>query len=168
MDIVRTASAALLLVAASCGSATGTLAGTTATPAPSPAATTRSAEVTKPPQPAQVLPPPTYARWAIDQTGDPTRRLFVLFYDSQALGFRLLDAAGGVVVRVPIAGSGIFGPETCVASAHRANEIATWAAVDEPTYRRILAEISGYRLEADAVGGPTVTIPLSDSGCRKA
>lgn len=168
MHIRRTASAALLLVATSCGSTTGTLAGTTATPAPTPAATTRSSEITRPPQPAQVLPPPTYARWAIDQAGDPTRRFFVLFYDSPALGFRLIDAAGEVVVRVPIAGSGIFGPETCIASAHRANEIATWAAVDEPTYRRILANIATYRLEADAVGGPTVTIPLSDSGCRKA
>ncbi|HEU5287734.1 MAG TPA: hypothetical protein VFV20_04975 [Candidatus Limnocylindria bacterium] len=168
MRMGRTASAVLLVVATSCGSATGTLGGATATPAPSPAATTRSAEITKPPQPSQVLPPPTYARWAIDQSADPSKRLFVLFYDAPALGFRLLDAAGEVIVRVPIAGSGIFGPDTCVASAHRANEITTWAGVDEPTYRRILANIATYRLEADAVGGPTVTIPLSDSGCRKA
>jgi hypothetical protein len=168
MHIGRTACAVLLLLATACGSTTGTLAGTTATPAPTPAVTSRSAEITKPPQPSQVLPPPTYARWAIDQGSDPTRRLFVLFYDSPALGFRLIDASGEVLVRVPIAGSGIFGSETCVASARRPSEITTWAGVDEARYRRIVANIATYRLEADAVGGPTVTIPLSDSGCRKA
>lgn len=116
----------------------------------------------------QPIAPPTYARWAIDGgSADGDRHLFVLFYDSPATGFRLIDASGSVVLQIPIAGSGIFGADTCVSSAQRPREVITWAGLDAATYQRILANIATYRLEADAVAGPTVTVPLSDTGCRR-
>lgn len=116
----------------------------------------------------QPLPPPTYARWAIDGGAPGSERsLFVLFYDSPATGFRLIDANGTVVLQVSIAGSGIFGPDTCVSSAQRPREVVTWAGLDAAAYARIVANIGTYRLEADTVAGPTVTVPLTDTGCRR-
>ena len=117
-----------------------------------------------------------FARLAADYQDADKMRIegspsFVLNDGRQKLygnvGFRLIDASGSVVLQIPIAGSGIFGADTCVSSAQRPREVITWAGLDAATYQRILANIATYRLEADAVAGPTVTVPLSDTGCRR-
>jgi hypothetical protein len=91
-----------------------------------------------------------------------------LFYDGVATNFRVLDASGQVVVRVPIAGSGIFGPETCAVRQHPPGKTEgfTYLSVDAETAQRFTANPSAYRVEADSVAGRTVTVPLTDTGCR--
>jgi hypothetical protein len=91
-----------------------------------------------------------------------------LFYDGVATNFRVLDASGQVVVRVPIAGSGIFGPETCAVRQHPPGKTEgfTYLSVDGETVQRLTANPSAYRVEADSVAGRTVTVPLTDTGCR--
>jgi hypothetical protein len=108
-------------------------------------------------------------RWAVDKSGDPARPYFLdLIYDGVATSFRILDGAGQVVLRVPIAGSGVFGPDTCAVRARPAgkSEGFTYLVIDAPTLERFVANASSYRVEADSVGGRTVTVPLTDSGCR--
>ena len=144
---------------------------TLATPAPTPAATATPSP-TKPVTSQAQLPAPTYARWAIDKAppGDPARPYFFeLFYDGIATGFRVVDANGQVVLRLPIQGSGIFGPETCLVSARPPGktENATWISMDAAMYQQFTANAATYRVEADSVGGVVVTVPLTDSGCRR-
>jgi len=115
------------------------------------------------------IAPPTYVRWAVDKTGDHVRPYFLdLFYDGTATNYRIIDGSGQVVLRVPISGSGIFGPETCVSSARPGGKVenATWIAIDANTPWRFIAEAVNYQVQADSVSGSTVTVPLSDSGCR--
>src|SRR2546427_11993066 len=116
---------ALLIVACS---SKPTLPAATATVSPIPSATITITLGT--PEP---LAPPTYVRWAVDRAGDAAGSYFFdLFYDGVATGFRVLDASGKVVLRLPIAGSGIFGPETCVVRARPSGKEAnaTWIGID--------------------------------------
>lgn len=121
---------------------TQSVASAAAAPSPTP-------EFTKPPFTQAPLAAPTYARWAVDKTGNPEPPYF-------------LD------LRVPIAGSGIFGAESCVVRARPSGkqENVTSIALDAATLERFMREAASYRVEADGVGVPTVTIPLSDSVCR--
>lgn len=137
-------------------------------PAVSPtAAATASAEITKPPFSQPPLAAPTHVSWAIDQTDEPDRHLFELYYDGSAMAFRVVDASDRQLVVLPIAGSGIFGPETCMATAKEGNSNATWVSVDEPTYQEMIGRGSSYRVEVETVGQGTITLPLVDTGCRR-
>lgn len=124
--------------------------------------------VTKPPSTQVPLPTPSHVRWAVDRTGDPTRPYFLdFFFDGVATSFRVVDGSGQVVLRVPIAGSGIFGPDTCVVRVPQPGktENATWISVDAVTLEHFIRDAATYRIEADVIGG-SVTLPLTDSGCR--
>lgn len=46
-------------------------------------------------------------------------------------------------------------------------ENATWISMDAATYQQFAANAAAYRVEADSVGGVVVTVPLTDSGCRR-
>ena len=121
--------------------------------------------------PSTALPPPTYARWAIDKgrPGDPARPyLLELFFDGGATSFRIVDAGGAVVLRLPIAGSGVFDKDTCMVRVPAPGKSmnATWMSIDEATYQRLIANAATYRVEADAAGAQVVTLPLEDTGCR--
>ena len=131
-------------------------------------ATTAEPPVTRPPSTQAPLAPPSHVRWAVDRTGDPTRQYFLdFFFDGAATSFRVLDMSGRVVLRVPIAGSGTFGPDTCVARVPPPGktENVTWISVDAVTLEQFLRDAATYRIEADVIGG-SVTLPLTDSGCR--
>jgi hypothetical protein len=155
--------AAVLFVSVVACSTTPTLTAATATLTPTPSRTP-----TKPPSTPEPLAPPTYVRFAVDKGGDPARPFLDLFYDGVATNFRVLDGSGQVVVRVPIAGSGIFGPETCAVRQHSLGKTEgfTYLSVDAETVQRLTANPSAYRVEADSVAGRTVTVPLTDTGCR--
>ncbi|MDQ2952369.1 MAG: hypothetical protein M3R54_08915 [Chloroflexota bacterium] len=144
-------------------------AATLATPSPTPTATSTASQ-TKPVTNQASLPAPTYARWAIDKSDFPGRPyLLELYYDGIATSFRIIDATGLVILRLPIAGSGVFGTETCMVSARPPGktEGATWISIDAATYQQFVATAASYRVEADSVGGVVVTVPLTDSGCRR-
>src|SRR5438477_6250604 len=127
-----------------------------------------SVEITKAPFSQPPLAAPTHVRWAIDHADQPNRHLFEVYFDRSALGFRVVDATGRQIVVLPIAGSGIFGPETCMAAVRAADENATWVSVDEPAYQDLLAHGSSYRVEVETIGHGTITLPMVDSGCRRA
>ncbi|MBA3748241.1 MAG: hypothetical protein H0W96_12235 [Solirubrobacterales bacterium] len=133
----------------------------------SPTATPRS-EQTKPPgmgtQPQ--LPLVTSVRWAVDRRSTGT--LLVLLYEGSASSFRVVDGNGATVLRFSIAGSGIFGPETCVVRARQPQELTTWLTVDEATLEAFMQRYRTYRVIADGVPGGEATLPLVDSGCRGA
>ena len=115
------------------------------------------------------LPLPTTVRWAVDKGSpdDPQHRsLLVLFYDGNARGWRIIDPNGDLLFHVPIAGSGIFGPETCVARARRFDEVTTWIALDRPTLELFLERYRTLRGVAEGIPAGEVTLSLSDSGCR--
>ncbi len=158
---------ALAVVAAVCVvacSGTPTLTVATPTTTPTPSATT-----TKPAATQEPLAPPTYVRWAVDKGAFAERPYSLVFiYDGVATNFRVVDGSGQVVLRVPIAGSGVFGPETCVVRARSVGKTEgfTYLLIDSDTHQRFIANASSYRIEADSVGGRTATVPLTDSGCR--
>jgi len=163
MDRSGFALAALLVV--SVVACSGTPTATVATPTVSP---TGSATIT-PVATDERLAPPTRVRFAVDRGADPARPYFLdLFYDGVATGFRVLDASGEVVLRVPIAGSGVFGLETCAVREHGPGktEGLTYTSVDAETVQRFTANPSAYHVDVDSVAGRTVTVPLIDSGCR--
>ncbi len=156
----------LLVLVSSCAPAA-----TSATPTPT-LAGSATPSPTKPVSTQASLPAPTHVRWAVDKgsVDDPARPyLLELLYDGTAMGFRVIDASGRLVLQFPIAGSGIFGPETCLVSARPPgkSENATWRSIDEATYREFAANASTYRVEADKVGGGVVTLQLEDSGCHR-
>jgi len=107
--------------------------------------------------------------WAIDRIDQPDRPYFFeLHYDGMAFGFRVVDDAGRLVLQVPIAGSGIFGPESCAAALSEGKTTnATWRSIDETTYRDFAAHQASYRVEVDTIGHGTITLPLADTGCRR-
>jgi hypothetical protein len=108
-------------------------------------------------------------RWAVDKgsSDDPQHRsLLELFFDGNALGFRVVDAGGSMVLQFPIAGSGIFGPETCMVRVRKPQENATWIAVDQATLESFMQRYASYRVIADGIPAGRVTLPLADSGCR--
>jgi len=151
-----------LLIAACSSTPTLPVAAATVSPIPS-AAITNTVGTPEP------LAPPTYVRWAVDRTGDAAGSYFLdLFYDGVATGFRVLDASGNVVLRLPIAGSGIFGPETCMVRAGRSGKQvnATWIRIDVVEREHFERDGATYRVEADIPDGRTLTLLLTDSGCR--
>src|SRR6266550_8258521 len=109
---------AATMVLAACGPSGASTAFVSDKPTPSstPVATV-SREVTKPPVSPAPLAAPTRLTWAIDHADQPGRHLFEIHFDGSAVGFRVVDASGRQVLEVPIAGSGIFGPETCMVAA---------------------------------------------------
>jgi hypothetical protein len=157
----------LAVICLACGAATtgvdDTAAATTASAAPPTPAPT------KPPFSQPPLDPPTHVWWAIDPSQQPDRRLFELHFDGAAMGFRLLDTSGRIVITLPIAGSGIFGPETCIAelTSKAQRRAATWVGIDDPTYQLVVANWPSYRVEVDTIGHGTITLPLEYSGCRR-
>jgi hypothetical protein len=165
---LRIAVLAVLTLTAACGTNGATSALVSDKPSLSPtSAPTSTPGVTKPPVSQAPLPAPTQVRWAIDHTDQPGRHLFELQYDGTAMGFRVVDASGRQVVVVPIAGSGIFGPETCLVAARTGTDTATWVSVDEPTYQDLLAHAASYRVDVETIGHGTITLPLVDTGCRR-
>ena len=169
--IISTLRVALLgatMVLAACGPSGASTAFVSDKPTPSSTSVaTVSREVTKPPVSQAPLPAPTRLTWAIDHADQPGRHLFEIHFDGSAMGFRVVDASGRQVLVVPIAGSGIFGPETCMVAATAGTRAATWVAVDEPTYQDLLANAATYSVEVDTIGHGTITLPLVDSGCRR-
>ncbi len=123
------------------------------------------AEQTKPPglgtQPQ--LPLVTSVRWAVDRRS--TGALLVLLYQGYASSFRVVDASGATVVQVPIAGSGIFGADSCVGSG-QPGENVTWVGIDQPTLEAFMQRYATYSVIAAGIPAGEVTLPLSDSGCR--
>jgi hypothetical protein len=118
--------------------------------------------------PAPPLSAPTYARWAVDKSEFADRPfILVLFFDGGATNFRIVDASGQVMFRVPIAGSGVFGPESCMVRARGSGPAAnaTWILLDNASFVRFTSDADAYRGEADSLGR-TVTLPLTDTGCR--
>jgi hypothetical protein len=168
MSTLRVVLLAATTVMAACGPSGASTAFVSDKPTPSstPVATV-SREVTKPPVSQAPLPAPTHLRWAIDHADQPGRHLFEIHFDGSAMGFRVVDASGRQVLLVPIAGSGIFGPETCMVTATTGTEAATWVAVDEPMYQDLLANAATYRVEVETIGHGTITLPLVDTGCRR-
>ena len=155
----------MAVVATVCAVAcSGTPTLTNPVPTPTPSATNATPASTQ-----ERLAPPTYVRWAVDKSASADRPyLLVFIYDGVATSFRVIDGSGQVVLRVPIAGSGVFGPETCAVRARPPGKTEgfTWLSVDAEGLQRFTANASSYRIEADSVAGRTVTIPLADSGCR--
>lgn len=130
-----------------------------------PTASSRS-EQTKPPgidttQPQ--LPLVTSVRWAVD--GRSTGPLLVLLYQGYASSFRVVDPSGATVAQFGIAGSGIFGPESCV-GRRDPGENVTWAGVDPSTLDSFMERYSTYRVVASGIPTGQVTLPITDSGCR--
>lgn len=155
-------------VTAACGTSGATSAFVSDRPTASPtSAHTFKPEVTKPTVSQAPLPAPTHVKWAIDHSDQPGRHIFELHYDGSAMGFRVVDDAGRLVIVLPIAGSGIFGPETCMAVAKTGTDTATWVGVDEATYEDLLVHAASYRVEVETIGHGTVTLPLVDTGCRR-
>lgn len=136
---------------------------TSPSPTPSPTAT---AEQTKPPglgtQPQ--LPLVISVRWALDRRSNGT--LLVLLYEGNASSFRVIDANGTTVLRVPIIGSGIFGPETCVVRARQPQENTTGVTIDDAALDSFIQRYRTYRVIAEGIPAGEVTLPLVDSGCR--
>jgi len=164
----RSALLAALIVTAACGTGGGTSAFVSDRPtASTTSAPTVTPGVTKPPVSQAPLPAPTHVKWAIDHSDQPGRHVFELHYDGTAMGFRVIDDAGRQIIVVPIAGSGIFGPETCMVAAKAGAEVATWVGVDEMTYQDLLAHAASYRVEVETIGHGTITLPLVDTGCRR-
>ena len=131
--------------------------------------TARTADATKAASSQAPVAAPTHITWAVDKRDDPARPyVLVLFFDSHAVGFRIVDESARLVLQVPIAGSGIFGPGTCVQRlvAAEKTEDYTWVAFDATTLQQFTANASSYRVEVDTIGGPTITLPMTDSGCR--
>src|SRR5207248_8265943 len=98
---------------------TSVAASASSAPATSVTAPTRSPDVTKPPelQVQRPLAAPTHVSWGIDRgsVDDPQhRRLFELYFDGAAMGFRVVDASGQLVVQVPVVGHGVFAACTCM------------------------------------------------------
>ena len=168
----RIALSLVLAVAVGCGGSGAASPSASRPPSLSPSASppTTAAEITKPPFSQPPLPAPTYVLWAIDRSAQTDRPYtFELHHDGVASGFRVVDASGKVVLAVPIAGSGIFGPETCMAAVqidHKSSG-ATWRSIDDAAYRDLVARAASYRVEVDTIGHGTVTLPLTDSGCRR-
>jgi hypothetical protein len=118
--------------------------------------------------PASPLPAPTYVRFAVDKSDLADRPfIVVLFFDGGATDFRIVDPSGQIALRVPIAGSGVFGSESCMVRAlpndRTAN--ATWIVLDSAGYERFTRDAPTYRVQMDSLGR-TMTLPLTDSGCR--
>jgi len=114
------------------------------------------------------LPAPTYAGWAIDKSEVADRPfILVLFFDGGATDIRVVDTSGQVVLRVPIAGSGIFGPDSCTVRARATGPTAnsTWILLDNASLERFTRDAGTYRVEVESFGR-TVTLPLTDTGCR--
>ena len=156
-----------LTVTAACGTSGATSAFVSDRPTASPtSAHTLKSEV-KPTVSQAPLPAPTHVKWAIDHSDQPGRHIFELHYDGSAMSFRVVDDAGRLVIVLPIAGSGIFGPETCMAVAKTGTDTATWVGVDEATYEDLLVHAASYRVEVETIGHGTVTLPLVDTGCRR-
>ena len=172
MNIARTIVVTAVLAGCGVSQETSAAGSPSSPPTTSVVAPTRSAERTKPPE-LQIQPPlaaPTHVSWAIDRGApdDPARRhLFELYFDGAAMGFRIVDASGQLVVQLPIAGSGIFDTSTCMANAKPPAMNATWVALDDATYQRIAANSATYRVVVDTIGVPSVTLPLVDTGCRR-
>jgi len=157
------------LVLESCGDrvvGSGAIASASAITSP-----TSTVQTTKPPFSQQPLDPPTYTEWGIDRQGPPDRPYqFELYYDGSASGFRIVDASGRLVLQLPIAGSGIFGPDTCmvvVTGPGGKSQNATWRIIDEPTLQDVNAHGASYHVEVDTIGHGTITLPLVDTGCRR-
>jgi hypothetical protein len=69
---------------------------------------------------------PTYARWAVDKSEFADRPfILVLFFDGGATNIRIVDASGQIVIRIPIAGSGTFGPDSCTVRARASGANST-------------------------------------------
>ena len=162
----------ILLLAAlvvGCGSSP-TVATSSPSPSPSPSLSAfATAAVTKPPFTQPQLPLPTNVRWGIDRGSpdDPQgRSLLELYYEGSASGFDVVDGAGSVLLQFPIAGSGIFGPETCIARGRKPQESATWISVDAPTLDLFIQRYRTYRVVATGIPAGRSTLELTDSGCR--
>jgi hypothetical protein len=151
----------------------GALIGCASTPPLSASTPTASiaptANGTKPASTQAPIAPPTHVTWAVDKSADAARPyILVLFFDGGATAFRIVDASARVVLRVPIAGSGIFGPDTCVQRVHPSGktENFTWIGLDTSTMQQFMANARSYRVELDTIGGATINLPIIDSGCR--
>jgi hypothetical protein len=156
--------ASLALVAA-CGSPAVSPSSATST-----LATATSLSATKSPDQQRTLPLPTTTRWAIDKpsSNDPqARSLLVLFYDGNAQAWRVVDSSGADVFRIPIQGSGIHGPETCVVMARRPGEGLTWIPLDSVTIDRFVQQYRSYRAVASGIPTGSATLEMTDSGCRR-
>jgi hypothetical protein len=117
---------------------------------------------------ASPLPAPTYVRWAADKSELADRPfIVVLFFDGGATDFRIVDPSGQIAFRVPIAGSGVFGADSCMVRARPSDRPAndTWIVLDRAGFERFTREASTYRVQVESLGR-TVTLPLTDSGCR--
>lgn len=117
---------------------------------------------------ASPLPAPTSVRWAVDKSEFVDRPfIVVLFFDGAATNVRFVDASAQVVLRVPIAGSGVFSAESCMvrASSGGPTANATWILLDSPSFERFIRDAGTYRVQVDSLGR-TVTLPLIDTGCR--
>lgn len=160
---------ALVLVPALAGrnaNVAGPDSGIAASPSPSPSPTA-TVEPTKPPwvnttQPQLSLV--TSVRWAIDRL--PTGPMLILLYEGHASSFRIVDENGATVLQIPIAGSGIFGDESCVVSARQPQEGTTWRRIDEAALDLFVQRYRSYRVIADGIPTGQVTLELVDSGCR--
>jgi hypothetical protein len=168
--ICRSVCLLALVSAIACG-VNGAGSAATNSVAPSSDDPSRTPEVTKPPFSQPPLSAPTRVAWAIDRVAGQTDRpyAFELHYDGHAMGFRVVDASEQLVLQVPIAGSGIFGPETCLAAQHADGKTtnATWRGIDETTYRDFVAHSGSYRVEVETIGHGMITLPLGDTGCRR-
>jgi hypothetical protein len=169
--ICRSVCLLALVSAIACGVNGAGSAATNSVASSASAGPSRTPEVTKPPFSQPPLSAPTRVAWAIDRIAAQVDRpyAFELHYDGYAMGFRVVDTSGQLVLQVPIAGSGIFGPETCMAAQHADGKTtnATWRGIDETTYRDFVARSGSYRVEVETIGHGTITLPLGDTGCRR-
>lgn len=171
MSITLRASLVAALVLTSCGPAADRSAVTsspTDVPPSAIASPTRSPESTRPVTATQQpLPLPTRVRWAVDVLPQaPDRPLLVLFADGYASGYQIVDAAGGLIFRVGIAGSGIFSADTCVSRASQGQEVTTWVGLDVGALESFTQRYRTYRAVAEGIPSGETSLELIDSGCR--
>jgi hypothetical protein len=98
---------------------------------------------------------------------DPQQRSrLVLFFDGQA-AWRILDASGRIVMRVPVPGDEIFGAETCMVTERRPQENSAWAAIDAATVDALVRDHASYRAIAEGIPGGEVALEFRYTGCRR-
>lgn len=109
------------------------------------------------------LPLVTSVRWAVDRSATEVR--LILYHEGMASSFQIIDQVGATVLRVEIAGSGIFDDTSCV-THHLPAELVTWRGIDPAQLAVFEQQYRSYRVVATGIPTGEATLPLTDSGCR--
>ncbi|HET8568478.1 MAG TPA: hypothetical protein VFM93_05765 [Candidatus Limnocylindria bacterium] len=130
--------------------------GTRAAPSPTPPASA----------PPSASPGPVGTSWGVDPGEAPEEFRVVFAFDGpRPYSLRVDRRDGTAFFRVPIAGSGIHGADSCMARlATGAARGTTWVRLRGPDLREFVATASSLSVQTDEPGAPEIA--LRDSGCR--